>query len=97
MKYMGRDVEVISKRTIFGKTIAEIRILATSQILNVAIDELHEDKSEITSHEIVFKVIAAKIKSELLNQNILAPFESNIIPLPHQILALEKVMSGQFL
>jgi N12 class adenine-specific DNA methylase len=27
----------------------------------------------------------------------LAPLESNIIPLPHQILALEKVMSGQYL
>lgn len=26
----------------------------------------------------------------------LAPIESNIIPLPHQILALEKVMAGQF-
>lgn len=32
-----------------------------------------------------------------LRQYLLAPIESNIIPLPHQIFALEKVMAGQFL
>lgn len=32
-----------------------------------------------------------------LRQYLLAPIESNIIPLPHQIFALEKVMAGLFL
>lgn len=27
----------------------------------------------------------------------LAPLESNVIPLPHQIVVLEKVMAGQYL
>ena len=50
-----------------------------------------------TDADIAFKAIAAKIKSEVFKQYMLAPIESNIIPLPHQILALEKVMAGQFL
>ena len=50
-----------------------------------------------TDADIAFKAIAAKIKSEVFKQYMLAPIESNIIPLPYQILALEKVMAGQFL
>jgi hypothetical protein len=50
-----------------------------------------------TDADIAYKAIAAKIKSEVFKQSMLAPIESNIIPLPHQILALEKVMAGQFL
>lgn len=35
-----------------------------------------------------------KIKQEIAEKHILAPYESNLIPLPHQILVLEKVMQG---
>ena len=41
--------------------------------------------------------MAARIRNEVHSQKILAPYESNIIPLPHQILALEKIMSGNYL
>lgn len=97
MKYQGREVEILSKRTIFGKTVAEIRILATGQIADVPFAELEEGSQTVSSHEIAFKAIAAKIRNEIFMQNMLAPIESNIIPLPHQILALEKIMSGQFI
>ena len=36
----------------------------------------------------------AKIKDEVARKNILAPYESSLIPLPHQILVLEKVMQS---
>ena len=38
--------------------------------------------------------IAAKSKDEVAKKNILAPYESSLIPLPHQILVLEKVMQS---
>lgn len=41
-----------------------------------------------------FVSIAAKIKDEVACKNILAPYESSLIPLPHQILVLEKVMQS---
>lgn len=97
MKYQGREIEILSKRTIFGKTIAEIRILASGQIIDVPFADLEEGCQTVSSHEIAFKAIAAKIRNEIFTQKMLAPIESSIIPLPHQILALEKVMSGQFL
>ena len=35
-----------------------------------------------------------KIKDEIARKNILAPYESSLIPLPHQFLVLEKVMKS---
>jgi superfamily II DNA or RNA helicase len=97
MRYQGKETEVISKREIFGKKVAEIKILSTGEIKSVPFSELTEEKDFLTKPEISFRAIAAKIKAEILKQSMLAPLESSIIPLPHQILALEKIMSGQFL
>jgi SNF2 family DNA or RNA helicase len=97
MIYQGKQVEVISERTVFGKKISEVKILSTGEIKTVPRSELSDGKVHATDAEIAFKAIAAKIKLEVSKQTMLAPVESNIIPLPHQILALEKVMSGQFL
>lgn len=97
MIYQGKQIEILSKRSVFGKQIADIKILSTGEIKSVPFSELSDEKKIPTDSEIAFKAIAAKIKSEVFKQSMLAPIESNIVPLPHQILALEKVMSGQFL
>lgn len=97
MIYQGKQIEVLSKKSVFGKLVAEIKILATGEVKTVPFSELSDEKKIPTDSEIAFKAIAAKIKSEVFKQSMLAPIESNIVPLPHQILALEKVMSGQFL
>ena len=36
--------------------------------------------------------IAARIKEEMAQKRLLAPYKSSLIPLPHQILVLDKVM-----
>jgi superfamily II DNA or RNA helicase len=97
MIYQGKEIEILFQKTVFGKTIAEIKILSTGEIKSVPVTDLSDEKKVPTTFEIAFKAIAAKIKAEVFKQSMLAPIESNIIPLPHQILALEKVMSGQFL
>ena len=97
MKYQGKEIEIRSRKSVFGKAIAEIKILSTGEIKAVPFSELSDEKQLPTGAEIGFKAIAAKIKGEVFKQSMLSPLESNIIPLPHQILALEKVMSGQFL
>jgi len=97
MKYQGKEIDILSKKSVFGKTIVEIKILSSSEIKTVPFSELSDEKKLPTDSEISFKAIAAKIKAEVFKQSMLAPIESNIIPLPHQILALEKVMAGQFL
>lgn len=98
MKYQGKEIEIISRRTVFGKDVAEIRVLMNGEILTIPYAEIDTNsKVEISESELTYKVIAAKVRNEITAQNMLSPIESNIIPLPHQILALEKVMSGQFL
>jgi superfamily II DNA or RNA helicase len=97
MRYQGKEIEIVSQKQIFGKAVAEIRVLASGELKSVPVSELEESVSNSSVSEISFKAIAAKIKSEVQAQSMLAPYESNIIPLPHQILALEKVMNGSFL
>jgi SNF2 family DNA or RNA helicase len=97
MLYQGKEIEIISKKSVFGKQIAEVKILSTGEVKSVPFSELSDETKLPTDADIAFKAIAAKIKSEVFKQSMLAPIESNIIPLPHQILALEKVMAGQFL
>lgn len=97
MLYQGKEVEILSRKSVFGKPIAEVKILSTGQTKSVPLSELSDEKRVPTDAEISFKALAAKIRSEVFKQAMLAPIESNIVPLPHQILALEKVMSGQFL
>jgi len=97
MHYLGKEIEILSKKSVFGKQIAEVKILSTGEVKSVPFSELSDETKLPTDADIAFKAIAAKIKSEIFKQSMLAPIESNIIPLPHQILALEKVMAGQFL
>ncbi len=97
MLYQGKEIEIISNKSVFGKQIAEVKILSTGEVKSVPFSELSDESKLPTDADIAFKAIAAKIKSEVYKQSMLAPIESNIIPLPHQILALEKVMAGQFL
>lgn len=97
MLYQGKEIEILSKKSVFGKQIAVVKILSSGEVKSVPFSELSDEKKLPTAYDIAFKAIAAKIKSEVFKQSMLAPIESNILPLPHQILALEKVMSGQFL
>ncbi len=97
MRYNDKEIEIISRKKVFGKTIVQIRILSSGEILDVPESGIQESDAEIPASQIAFHAMAARIRNEIATQKVLAPFESCIIPLPHQILALEKVMSGQFI
>lgn len=91
------ESELLEIRKVFGIEKAKIKVLKNDRILETKLDQLEERLEVFSDSKISYLAIAAKIKSEISNQAMLAPLESNIIPLPHQILALEKVMSGQYL
>lgn len=97
MLYQGKQIEILTRKTIFGKSLAQIRILSTGEILEVPDGEIDQHNTQTSDSEITYRAIASRIKSEVARQKIISPFESNVIPLPHQILALEKIMSGQFM
>ncbi len=96
MKYKGKAIEIIGEKEVFGQKSAWIRIIETNSFEQVSYDELEEDDNYFSMSQLRFISTAAKIKDEVAKKNILAPYESSLIPLPHQVLVLEKVMqSGQ--
>lgn len=94
MLYRGKAIEVLGEKEVFGKTISWIRILEDGSFFQVAKEDLEPENVEFNIPLIRFISIAAKIKDEVAKKNILAPYESSLIPLPHQILVLEKVMQS---
>jgi len=92
MQYKGKAIEILGEKEIFGQRIAWIRTLEDDSFLQVNFDELDSDSVSYTIHYLRFISIAAKIKDEVAKKNILAPYESSLIPLPHQVLVLERVM-----
>lgn len=96
MLYNNLPIEIISSKTVFGKSITKIRILSTGQMMDVRSEEIVEESNSISLQNLQYRAMAARIKNEIGSQSILSPYESNVVPLPHQILALEKVMNGPY-
>src|SRR5690625_842413 len=97
MQYQGKEVEVLKTNKVFGKSIAEVRILSNGEIIKVEEGKLCPSKNQLTAEGFALKIMAARIKNEIQSQSMFSPHESNVVPLPHQILALEKIMSGPFI
>lgn len=94
MVYKGKAAELVGVKVVFGQKIAWIRIIEDNTFLEVDYDELESVNTSYSLPYLRFIAIAAKIKDEVAKKNILAPYESSLIPLPHQILVLEKVMQS---
>ncbi len=94
MLYKGKAIEVLGEKEVFGQKVVWIRVLEDDSFLQVTQDELEASETVYSLPLIRFIAIAAKIKDEVAKKNILAPYESSLIPLPHQILVLEKVMQS---
>ena len=87
--------DAYGRQRLFNKETLWIHILDTDIFTQVLAEELEDD--DVSKNGLAyarFIAIATKIKQEIAEKHILAPYESNLIPLPHQILVLEKVMQG---
>lgn len=94
MRYKGKACEIVGDKEVFGQRIAWIRLMVDGSFHEVPYDELEESTTDFSMPYLRFVSIAAKIKDEVARKNLLAPYESSLIPLPHQILVLEKVMQS---
>ena len=95
MRYKGKSIEIIGRQRLFDKDILWVHVLDDNTFVQCLEDELEDDN--ITKNGLAyarFVSVATKIKQEIADKHILAPYESSLIPLPHQILVLEKVMQG---
>ena len=96
MKYKDKNIEIIGSKMLFGKETLWIHILEDDSFAQILRTDLEDDKTDNNRglSYIRYVSIAARIKEEMAQKRLLAPYESSLIPLPHQILVLEKVMQG---
>ncbi|MDA3907014.1 MAG: helicase-related protein [Bacteroidales bacterium] len=94
MLYKGKAIEIVGVKDVFEQKVVWIRILEDNSFLQVAYEEMEVQVASYSMSYLRFISIAAKIKDEIAKKNILAPYESSLLPLPHQILVLEKVMQS---
>ncbi len=43
MLYQGKEIEILSKKAVFGKQIAEVKILSTGEVKSVPFSELSDE------------------------------------------------------
>ncbi len=66
---------------------------ATVRVSETAIAPV-ADRKPAGEHELIFVAAAARIADVLATDQLLAPLESNVIPLPHQLHALSRAVTG---
>lgn len=54
-----------------------------------------QERKEFSLSELLYKLAAARINDALAQGNLIAPAEGNVIPLPHQLYALNRAISGK--
>ena len=95
MKYRGKDIEIIGEKTVFDQHTAWIHLLEDDTFQQVLWDDISfDDEKGGNLSQVRYVALAARIKEEIAEKHILAPYESSLLPLPHQLLILEKVMKA---
>ncbi len=98
--------KVIDTQTLWDQTICRIWLPESDTVVKVPCDSLQPIKIEIDTKKEINKILyissAAKIAQAIENssghddeQILLAPIESSVIPLPHQVSALKKAISKE--
>jgi ribosomal protein S1 len=63
MIYRGKEIEILNRKTFFGKEIAEIKILSTGEIKSVPISELSDER---VLHPDTVTKVGDRLKTEII-------------------------------
>ncbi len=88
--------KIVETQTLWGNTFHRIWLPNQDTVVRVRADKLKplSDAEITTPASIVYIATAARIADALTQDVLLAPIESSVIPLPHQIKALSKAVSS---
>lgn len=87
-------VRVLDRYTLWGKAWCKV-LQSDGTIAVVAEDALHLGKDELTGARLQYIALAARIRDELGSEDIAAAYGSSLLPLPHQVLVLERVLGSR--
>ena len=92
----GQLCQVIETQTLWGETTCRVWLPGNDSVVHVLASELVslEDAGTSTADGIAYVVAAARVADALTQDILLAPIESSVIPLPHQIRALSRAIEG---
>ena len=92
----GQLCQVIETQTLWGETTCRVWLPGRDSVVRVPASRLAplEDSGTGTADGIAYVASAARVADALTQDVLLAPIESSVIPLPHQIKALSRAISG---
>ncbi|MCD6526047.1 MAG: DEAD/DEAH box helicase, partial [Desulfuromonas sp.] len=92
----GQLCKVIETQTLWGDTTCRVWLPGSDSVVRIPADNLLplEDSATGTPAGITYVAAAARVADALTQDVLLAPIESSVIPLPHQIRALSRAISS---
>jgi superfamily II DNA/RNA helicase len=93
----GQLCQVIEAESLWGETFYRVWLPGQDAVLRVRAEQLKPLDSQIAalnSHHMTYIAAAARVADAINHDVLLAPMESSIIPLPHQIRALSRAISN---
>ena len=92
----GRDAcQIVEHSELWGRSVVEVWVPSKGTVIRLQSDrlrELEDGGTESPGHDISFTAAAARIADALEGDELVAPLEGSVIPLPHQIYALSRAM-----
>lgn len=88
---------VVEIQTLWGETMVKLWLPAREQVVQVRADALQSlaTAQRLTAHHLTYIATAARVAETLTQPNVLlAPLTAPVIPLPHQIQALQTAIAG---
>ncbi len=88
--------QVIDAQTIWGETICRVWLPGKDAVVRVPASRLRPaaEAGQTSSDHITYLTAAARVADALTQDVLLAPIESSVIPLPHQVRALSRAIAG---
>ena len=92
----GEICQVIETQTLWGETICRVWLPSKDVVVRLPATRLQpvQEANVDTAERILYLTAAARVADALTQDVLLAPIESSVIPLPHQIRALSRAISG---
>src|SRR5271165_4445873 len=91
----GESVRILDVETVWNHTVCQVWVPRQNTVERLAADALapQEQPRKTTLDRLVYAAAAARIADAMTQDVLLAPLESGVIPLPHQLYALSRAMS----
>ncbi len=92
----GQICQVIETQTLWGEATCRVWLPGRDSVVRVPASRLAllGDSGTGTAESIAYVAAAARVADTLTQDVLLAPIESSVIPLPHQIRALSRAIAG---